>query len=177
MNIGIDIDSTLNNFCDEYWNFLEKNYNIILDKSNYNNSNYLKNELGDIEYDEMINTFYNTDLFIEKYAKFFIKKLKRNNKIIIITARDYSSSDETIKWLKENGILYDNILFNAGNKGKACINNNIDIMIDDSPYNIYDLLKRRIKVLVYNRPYNQEFYEGELLHRVNNWIDIYNYLK
>jgi uncharacterized HAD superfamily protein len=177
MNIGIDIDGVINNFCDEYWDFLEKNYNIILDKSIYGHSDYLKNELGDIGYDEMINTFYNIDLSLEKFAKFFIKKLKDNNKIYIITARKYDSSDDTIKWLKEKGIVYDDILFNAGNKGKACINNNIDIMIEDSPYNVYDLLKRNVKVLLYDRPYNQEFYEGKFLHRVKNWVEIYNYLK
>ena len=50
-------------------------------------------------------------------------------------------------------------------------------MIDDSPYNIYNLIKDDINTIVFSRPYNKEFYNGNKVYIANNWIDIYKYIK
>lgn len=176
MNIGVDIDGVLNHFYKEYYNFILKNFNLKIDITKYDNNKFLKNKLGDY-FNTIQNNFNMKDLEVEPFAKFFIKKLKRKNNIYIITARKSEESLDTINWLNKNGIVYDDIFFNSGNKGDICSNLNVDFMIDDAPHNIFNLLKNNINTIVFNRPYNQGFYNGNLVYVANNWIDIYNYLK
>lgn len=180
-NIGIDIDGCLNYFYLYYYDFILKNYNLKIDLTKYDNSQFLKNKLGIEEYKNLELYFQsnikNNIIKIEKFAKFIINLLSRTNNIYILTARFSNEKWETIKWLNKNNIIYDEIYFDCGNKGDICEYKNIDYMIEDSPYNVYNLLKHNIKTIVFNRPYNQEFYNGPLIYKVDNWFEIYNYIK
>ncbi len=49
---------------------------------------------------------------------------------------------KTVKeWLERNQIIYDNIIFSEEDKSSHIIENNIDIMIEDSPNNLKSLSK------------------------------------
>ena len=83
------------------------------------------------------------ELKVRNEAKEYIDKLKEDgHRIIIITGRDNGEYSDpynmTKKWLNDNYIKYDKlILTNAykndqHGKSEKCIENNIDIMIDDS---------------------------------------------
>lgn len=89
-----------------------------------------------------------------------IKKLKeKGNTICIITNRtsDLSYCNITteemkkivIKWLKENLIHYDELIFSNGDKTKFIIDNKIDVMIEDNPKNI-KAISKIIPVICYN---------------------------
>ena len=41
-----------------------------------------------------------------------------------------------LEWLKENNIFYDNIIFSPEDKINICIENDIDLMIEDKVENI-----------------------------------------
>ena len=131
-------------------------------------------------------SFYNAN--IEKFAKklepiedssYYIKKLKEDgHEIYIITGRDngeYTNPNEvTTQWLDKYNIVYDRLIFtNAYDKHaktEICLENNIDLMIEDSTKISLDLIKNGIKVYTMNTRYNQK---EQTLDRVSKWEEIY----
>ena len=79
----------------------------------------------------------------------------------------------TVKnWLAKNNIIYDKLIFSGSDKLNSIIENNIDVMIDDSPKNVMQL-SQFTKVLCYNWTYNREV-EGKNIYRCNNWNETYS---
>ena len=78
--------------------------------------------------------------------------------------------DMVNKWLLDNNIKYDKIVYTKGSKLPYCIQNNIDIMIEDAPMNIKEI-STKIPVLCFDNPYNKEI-EGENITRVYSWYDV-----
>ena len=63
-------------------------------------------------------------------------------------------------WLKKNHLTYDAILFSEEkgsgvDKLRVCEENDIDVMVDDSPENLYEVGKSK-KVLCYDAAWNKE---------------------
>ena len=104
------------------------------------------------------------------------------NTIYIISGRDngeYSNPyDMTVEWLKKYDICYDKLIltnaYNHQEKADICVNNNIDLMIDDSSIVCEKCLENGIKPLLFTTLYNQKELRFE---RVNNWEEIYNYIR
>ena len=190
MNIGIDIDNVISNF-DEV---LKKEF-LIHDKELRNTGiinakAYMTKGMFDWTDDE-IWTFYlenigkiTPNLDVIEGAKEYIEKLKNDgHTIVIITGRDNGEYKDpytmTKKWLKEKGIVYDKLIFTNGYKngkqGKAekCLENDIDVMIDDSKRMCKDIKDNGIRALLMDTPYNRDTNEFE---RVNSWKEIYNKL-
>lgn len=131
-------------------------------------------------------SFYNAN--IENFAKnlkpledvsYYIKKIKEDgNKIYIITGRDNGEYTNPYKlteeWLNRYDIFYDKIIFtNAYDKHaktEVCLENNIDLMIEDSTKISLDLISNGIKVFTMNTRYNQK---EQTLDRVSKWKEIY----
>lgn len=192
MNIGIDIDGVLAD--------LER---YILDcGTKFNVEEGIKTKLKLNEYwesqkfgwtDEQEEKFWNR--YLEKYVKEFptrgyasevIQKLKdEGNKIYIITARNESGlppesygkmQEMTKKWLVENNINYDEIIFAKDNeKLEQCLKNNIDVMIEDSPTNINSICQK-IPVIKYDCQYNKDV-NGENVITAYTWYHIYEIIK
>ncbi|MCI8273327.1 MAG: hypothetical protein HFJ55_04515 [Clostridia bacterium] len=132
------------------------------------------------------NSFYNDN--IENFAKklkpikdapYYIKKLKEDgNEIYIITGRDngeYTNPYEITKeWLKKYEITYDKLIFTNSNdkhaKTERCIENHIELMIEDSTRISLDLINSGINVYTMNTRYNQK---EQTLNRVSRWKEIY----
>lgn len=147
MRIGIDIDNCISNFDDtllkEYLKHDQKlrNTGIINE-----NPEYLRKGMFDWTEEEEKN-FYNEN--IENFARnlkpiedtsYYIKKLKNEgHEIYIITGRnngEYTNPNELTKeWLDKYNIVYDKLIFtNAYDKHaktEVCLENNIDLMIED----------------------------------------------
>lgn len=190
MNIGIDIDGVLTDL-ENYIGTIGKKYMIEnnLDFDDTMNTNTIygflsmedSHQFWDIHWEK-----YATTVKMRKNASNVIEKLKNDgNKIIIITARTYDSQiikrgikrqknmeELIIKWLNKNNIKYDKIVFSNLNKLKNCLDNQIDIMIEDSVSNI-EQLKKHMKILCFNAKYNQSYIDSQI-HRVYNWDDVYN---
>lgn len=118
-------------------------------------------------------------------AEVISKLSKEGNTIYIITAREYTKEDskngkkmrDVVKnWLLKYGIYYDNIFFTGENKEKVCIDNKVDVMIEDSPYNIQSLCKVVPNIICYDCSYNREV-SGENIIRAYSWFDIYEKIK
>ena len=192
MKIGIDIDGVLidlERYVIDYGTKMcvEKQWKINLKLDEY----FEKERF--FWTDEQEEEFWNT--YLEDYvlktnprefSKEVIEKLrKENNKIYIITARNeeglppesYGRMQEfTKKWLLDNGIEYDELIFASdAEKLEQCIKNDIDIMIEDYPNNILNI-SNKINVIKYDCQYNKDV-KGKNIITAYSWYHIYNIIK
>ncbi len=185
MKIGIDIDGVLTDF--ETWQ-LETGEKFF---SQYGKT--IKNRKGNdtmdiFDTDEETNKlFWDRHLFdyaenepARENAAEIIKKLSQDNhQILIITSRSCSKRQLPVKdrmrktvkwWLENNDIYYDQLIF-ANNKLKTCLDNQIDVMIEDSDYHVMPI-SEKLPVICFNAGYN-EHCQGENIFRVDDWRQIY----
>lgn len=187
MRIGIDIDGVIT----DIGRFIA-DYGI---KFCYEND--IKYTIKDDEYseakalgitEEQAEKFWNTYLVyyatkypVRDFASEVIKKLRKNNEVYIITARNedglpkeaYGKMQSMVKqWLAENNIEYDKLIFSTGSKLPYCIENKVDVMIEDCDKNILDI-STKVPVLCFNNSYNKNT-EGDNITRVYSWYDIWN---
>lgn len=198
MKIGIDIDGVLTNY-NQY--VIEKGKEYC--KKNKINKLIHPDTLSTIEmfgwsyYHEI--KFWITHIFdyaknnpVMENAANTIKKFKKEGyEIYIITSRYLAASKrekQTIpvmflkkkmrssvkKWLKDNNIIYDHIVF-LKDKRKYIANNHIDIMIEDNPNNIKNF-STITKVICYHWGYNANI-EGKNIIRCYNWKQIFEEIR
>lgn len=187
MNIGIDIDGclmdddtyrldTMSKYC------FENNLNDIDYPYNYERKcNFPSVEVKE-DYRSQYYFEYVKNAPARVYAKEVIKLLRdRGHKIIIITGRYKTTEDskmgkqmrnDTVNWLNKNEIYFDEICYAKMPKTKEVQENNIDIMIDDSPEIIGELVKYT-KVLCFDNRYNRDINYVNMT-RVFSWYDIYS---
>jgi len=190
MKIGIDIDGVIVDIA-----------RFMLDYSNkFYYDNGIITKMNEEEYDdnkalgltkEQTEKFWNTylEFYATKYpARDFacevIKRLKQKHDIYIITARNEYGLPKEIcgtmqsmvkKWLNDNDIEYDKLIFTKGSKLPYCLENEVDVMIEDSPYNIEDIATK-VPVLCFDNSYNKKI-EGKNITRVYSWYDILSKLE
>ena len=184
MRIGIDIDNCISNFDDvlleEYLKHDKelRNTGIINDKPYHitvGMFDWSKEENDDFYY----NNIQRIAMSLKPLnnAKEVIDKLKADgNEIYIITSRDngeYINPEKmTREWLEKYDIYFDKLILTGRHeKGLACKENNIDIMIEDSIKNCEDIENNGVKCYIMNTRYNQEETRFE---RVKRWDEIYS---
>lgn len=176
MRIGIDIDDVITNTSASIRNYIEK----------YKNNQDIYEHIEAVMRGEMptenIKKFYEEnslnifrDAKVKENASKVIKELiDRGDEIYLITARgeqNFKGSEElTFKYLKENDIPYNKIIFNSYDKAKLCKDNRIDVMIDDSIKHCENVAKENIRSIVFTSVVNEK--EQTTVTRVNNWIEL-----
>lgn len=192
MKIGIDIDDTLSDIKDKLTKAAQE-YAISLNKNIenkdieivdiYNNGNIYQKLYG-FNYDELkyflgtIQEEITNNASVREYCVDIIKKLhEEGNEIFIITARDTEFHVDPYKqseiWLNNNSIYFDKLIVNARDKVKVCLENNIDLLIDDSISNCINVQKSGINAI---RICNKKF-ENLGIKEFYNWNEIYGYIK
>ena len=190
MRIGIDIDGVLTDI--EKWQldygskfYFEKYGKEILDNEGYETTDIFK---VDSKFDDEFWTEYfkeySINVDVRKFASEVIKKLKQDgNEIYIITARgsflsrsaNVMSIEENrnivLDWLKRNERVYDKIIFSPEEKLSICLENMIDVMIEDKVDNI-NKISTRIPVICFHAGYNKNCI-GDNNIRCYSWYDIY----
>ncbi len=192
MRIGIDIDGVLTDMeqfqLDYGTKFAYENYN----KELINPEKYEIKDMFNMSrevYDEFWDTYFLDYVINEKPRKFadeITNKLHQEGyEVYIITARYFTENDNkkaegTIeqvisKWLNQNNIYFDKIIFSPEDKLEICSNNKIELMIEDAPYNI-NSLSTIIPVICFNAGYNKEC-NGNNIYRCYSWYDIYSKIR
>ena len=191
MRIGVDIDGVLNDigqwhyscgfkFCidnninrgfNPYEYFMEKQF-FLTDKENYK---FWREYIFDLM----------VSIPTRPYAAKIINLLReKGHEIIILSARDnryltnqYANTMNFYieQWLIKNNIEYDEILTVTGNKKDKCLENKIDIMIEDKKENVLEI-SRHIPVLCFDAPYNKDI-ANQNITRVFSWYQIYKYFQ
>lgn len=194
MRIGIDIDGVLTDvekFSVDYFSkyLIEKGVDYKIGQSNY----VVAKAFGvDDSYENAFwkeyLDFYAKEEPPRKFAAEVIKKLKDEGyEIYIITARWLTNRDDEIgenmrqtvaSWLSKHNFVYDKLVFSRAQKeqkSQEILENKIDIMIEDNPYNIMELSKLT-KVICYDATFNREC-EGDNIFRCYSWYDIYKKIR
>ena len=187
MRIGIDIDGVLTDI--EQWQLdCGGKYFSKFNKSVVNKDGYEITKIFNVS-DELESQFWNEYLYeyvtkepSRKYASEVIKKLKDSgNEIYVVTARyltDRNTEDGkrmrkiVIDWLEQENIIYDKIVFAPEDKLQICLENNIDVMIEDKVENIAKI-STRLPVICFHAGYNKHC-KNDNIYRVYTWYDIYN---
>lgn len=176
MRIGIDLDDTIcrttemvNKKLDEY------SKNKKLNPLDIMNDEYLKDEF----FEEKVEEIYR-EVEIKRNVYHVLKRLRsRGNSIYVITARRntsfYNVVDIIEEWLYNNNIVVDGIFVDAYGEGKVqvCKDNNIDLMIDDDPYNYKMMMSHGIKCLLFD---DREKYDLKDDY-FTNWLAIEKYIE
>ena len=191
MRIGIDIDGVLTDI--EQWQldygskfYFEKYNKQILNNEGYETTDIFKvdSKLDDEFWTKYFKD-YSINVDVRKFTSEVIKKLKHDgNEIYIITARgsflSHSASVMSIEenrnivleWLKRNEIEYDKIIFSPEDKLSICLENKIDVMIEDKPANI-NKISKKIPVICFHAGYNKNCVGNNII-RCYSWYDIYS---
>ena len=185
MRIGIDIDNVISNFNEELLNeYLNHDRSLRNNGIINKNAEYIRRGMFDWT-DKEEQEFYKNNieriaknLKVKEDAKKYIDKLKDDGHYIcIITGRDNGEYKEpynmTKEWLDSNLIKYDKLIltdaYDKKEKSIKCLENNIDIMIDDSVGNCKSCIQNNIKTFLMDTPYNR-FAD---IPRVNSWKEFY----
>ena len=179
MRIGVDIDDTICRTTEIVHDRVEKYAkHEYLNPLDIMNDEYLKQAFFNIYMEDIY-----TNVVIKKDVCKVLKRLRnKGNEIYIITGRN-NHNTSTVKnvmeitenWLQRNGIESDGIITSAYGETKAdvCKKYNIDIMIDDDPFNYKKITSEGIKCLLFDDRARYDLKKDY----VTSWIDIEKYLE
>ena len=192
MKIGIDIDGVLTDLERTTIDFgtkmcIEENWPITMDLSKYWEVEAFgwTSEQADKFWNKYL-VEYVTQSPARRFAKEIISKLREEgNNIYIITARDESGMPPeyygkmqqlTREWLERYEIEYDKLIFaKDSEKLEKCLENNVDIMIEDSPRNIRNI-SSKVKVIKFDCQYNKDVIGSNIINAYS-WYHIYRIIK
>lgn len=183
MNIGVDIDDTITSL---YRTKVRTAKKYIADnKMPYKLVDKTKNYLSEMFNwpREVCNKFWEergSVMLAKAHPRRFVKDVisrlrKEGHKIIIITARSTDVSDDAYTfsktWLDKHFIEYDKILVHQLSKLQACIDEKIDVFIDDLPKHVNLVSENGISAVLMNTIANKT--TKVECERVSNWKQFY----
>lgn len=168
MRIGIDMDNTICSTKEEIVHYS----NLYCEEKNINQDELWFNYKDDFLNKYLLDVYTNAKL--KDGCKKSINNLFKNNTVYIITARTNkyikNIKDVSFNYLRNYGINVTDVIINAGDKVKECIDNKIDLMIDDSIYNYNKLVENNVNVLLFDE--NNCVIDN--INKFNNWNDLDN---
>ena len=188
MKIGIDLDGVV---IDSETTF--RTYEEIYDKYDLKENNLINRE--EPKFQGRYNwTEEQQEGFVKKYFMNVSKEsplmagfigvynlLKYEDiEFVVITARGcfiLEMKDDAQRLLDENNIKFDKYYWLQNDKLDVCKKENIDLMIDDDYKIINQLAENGIKTLYFRDTGLKKLEENEYIKEVNNWGDIYRYIK
>jgi len=185
--IAIDIDDTLTNLYEMVmsygFKFAKENKIAIpkIDLQGYEASDIFY--FDDIQHSKFMKKHLKsilTEVKTRPLASEVIKTISKDYYIYILTSRDAelipNYKEETIKWLQKEGIYYDKIIFDCKEKGIFCKENNIELLIDDSPKQCHNAIVNNVNTYIFDNPYNKNFNETGV-KRIYSWGHLLNEIK
>ena len=180
MNIGIDIDDTLTNSFEYFQPYVAEFFGVSLAEIKERNISYsnLPEEWAKYGVD-FCKKYYDhivEDTPFKKDAAKIVKKLRSlGHKIVIITGRTtllYTDPYKTTtKELEKGGIEYDKLICTF-EKDKACVDEKIDILIDDLVRNCLSAEKVGVKAVIFTSAENKE--KDTHFTRIDDWNQIFD---
>lgn len=178
MRIGIDIDDVITNTSEtikEYAMKCKNNKKIQEHMKDIMKGNPSTPEVIEFCMETYLEVFQRVKL--KDNAREVIRELlNKGNEIYLITARGeklkfFKGSEKVTKeFLNDNNIKYDKIIFNAVDKAQLCVENQIDLMIDDSVEHCEDVKNVGIESVVFTSEVNKNI--PTTVERVNNWLEL-----
>ena len=120
-----------------------------------------------------------TDFDVMPFARDIIDEMRRNNTVLVISARGQFNEDEiTIarRKLDEAHIVFDEYYFSYLDKSAIARDQRIDVIIDDRYDVCEQLSKDGVLCLYFRMAGRKKLQENDLVCEVNNWGDVYRVL-
>lgn len=120
----------------------------------------------------------NNSMYPKVFVKEVIKKLREKNfEIVFITSRlnKYWNGNAKLhlaNWLEKHEIEYDKLYANITDKTQTCIDEKIDILIEDNADHVQNVNNVGIKSIIIKTDYNKN-YSNPLNTFAENWLDLY----
>lgn len=179
MRIGVDLDDTICRTTEIVHDRIEKYSEAIhMNPLDIMNDEDLKHGFFSIYLEDIY-----TNVEVKRNVQNVLKRLRsKGNEIYLITARS-NSTVPTVKnmfqitydWLKKNNIEVDAVILSAYGETKAdvCKRYEIDLMIDDDPYNYKKITSEGINCILFD---DRERYDLKKDY-FTNWLDIEKYIE
>lgn len=105
---------------------------------------------------------------------------EQGNEFIVITARGgfiKEMKEDAIRLLEEHQIEFDKYYWKVEDKLEICQKEKVDLMIDDDWRIVENLASHQIKSLYFRDTNLKRLPESKYLKEVNNWGEVYRYIK
>ena len=176
MRIGVDLDDTICRTTEKVHEKVEEYATKLnLDPLDIMNDDVLSKQF----FSENLEDIYKNVVVKREVSKVLKRLRSKGNEIYIITARNNEFVKNvdliTKNWLKNNQIEVDKVIVEAYGEKKAdiCKENDIDLMIEDDPYNYKKIISKGIQCILFD---DREKYD--LKHNyMTNWLDIERYIE
>lgn len=175
MKIGVDIDGVMCDLVSEVLRIIRKKYRVSLRKNDI-----YKHEICEIlgvTKNEFFKVFEEALSKLEhpaiKDAPYYINKLNKKHKVIIITSRLERFNHITKEWLTLNKIQYNQLINIETDKHTKL--DKLDIFVDDNLKEI--ILASRIKhlkLILFDQPWNKSLNIKNLFTRARTWKEVYS---
>ena len=179
MRIGIDIDDTITNTWDTLKPYFINKFGMLNDSRCYYDS--VREWYSLNEYFDMASDIYNNVTLripLKNDAAYVLKEIHdMGHDIILITSRGmgfYDPYEVTKNYLSINDIVYDKLIVNATDKSVVCLDERIDLFIDNSVKHCNSVSKLGIDVIMMQDNYNKD---SKGFVKARNWKDVYKYVK
>lgn len=187
MHIGVDMDSVI---ADIVHPLIRFHNNVYKTKTKYSeHKTFDLSPLWNCPLEETINRiheFYHSPYFEQVKpitgSRRSIGYLRKKHTLSLITARPYSIEDKTKAWLKLyfpdsfSYVHHTNLAAKKGhprkNKSEVCLQNKVDLIIEDHLEYAYDCLSAGVEVILFNQPWNQTKNLPRGMRRVYSWKEI-----
>lgn len=178
MNIACDIDGVITNM--DYIKIGKRETSFLDFKDDVISKNaYIKKMVF------LAITKFITFSKVRQDAALVLDVLKsEGNNIVLITNRFFGTEESfegktvreiTKRTLGESRINHDALIFATGFKVEECLDNGIDVIIEDNVNNIR-ILSEYLPVIVFDTPYNRHI-SGENIYRAKSWLEVYELIK
>ena len=185
MRIGIDIDNTITNTRETILAFLQRyalarSLPYSFDPSKYTLEEAIPWEPKDLDrfIEQHLADVYR-EVAPKSHAVETIRNLHCHDYIALITSRNRRNGnirEITMEWLARNQVEYDQLIMNDTvnmhhfSKLAACLENGIQVMIEDHDGLALEL-SRFIPVVLFDYPYNANI-RGDNIIRVQDWLQV-----
>ncbi len=188
MKIGVDIDGVLIDF-EERLRYKAAIFDYTERKNTLSKSNDCywvqdKYEWSPDEWDTFQKRYLlelTKESCLRPGAEEILKLLKNEkNELIVISARGIEFKEMITlvqDKINEYKIEFDKYYWRCLNKLEICLNENIDIMIDDNPNTCEKLSKNGVKTFYFRNIYGIQLKENQNLREVHDWGEIYRNIK
>lgn len=183
VRIGVDIDDTITNTWDKLLPFYSAWFDVPLDKLKESSPYYepIKDKYTIEEYFREVKPIYDNVVPYVSLRENVCDTLRKlhllGHKIIIISARGKGYTDSyrlTRDYLRVNNVYYDKLIVDTEDKDRVCLEEKIDLFIDDSYKHCMSVKKVGVDVLMFETSYNKD---RKGINRVSNWLDVYDYVE
>jgi len=176
LKIGIDIDETICDHLTAICDFYHQQRGVKVDPAQLTHDHALA-QLWGISYTEVgdVYTEFHRRDGHEKLRSFpearpALNRLNQHHQLLIVTARDPDIADKTEDWLEQHfGDLFSAVHFTRfRSKAPICLRERLDVIIDDSPQQALYCAQAGVKVILLDKPWNQDA-DHPLITRAVGW--------